>query len=713
MTRNNVASLIARIPGRQPRDSSHRNSNDNNSDPSGNSNCKTPHKFRSQSSTCSDDPSNVSSCTSSPGVGSAKVYVDDQELHARARAVSAEIDFDALTNLSLSKWAWKESRKEFTLFEAANTSSGDEAAEAQQQPEVLASGDINCSIEEIVALLRSLNEVDLNATMKALHQKDFIYGSLVHVVPSLQQESDEQPEEGVALSHEADNYVAVKTSTFVRSKVFARNEEWCFLESFERSPTGDSLVISQSSIPASALKVGKAQRSRVDQLGDITTAFLVERIPRTRSVRLVFHGKFDGLSEAARARCSKGGATSKMASARLKKLARGVSRIPELVRRRRLGVQKFADRTAFAAKNSRCICCTKSLSLFLLKKRQRCHLCAYNVCDKCCSQETMETFNGHTTSVLMCRRCMECVDSCEYAGICTQTRRAIRVELDVAESPAKRQRRNALVNIFEAALEDPDEAYQTAAETVIQHIASPEGATHEPRCLTAERLNSITDHLDAVKKTLEHEDERLPPLDECVLANAKSRTYHIHVPEDPATTVPDYPMPENEAQRLRAIHENDFVNLGEVMELNIICSLAAEALQCRISMITVIDRESEFILSCNMEFLHRTWMARNQTFCSHLLMDDKPLLIRNPEADVRFFNFDAVTKCDIRFYCGFPISAADGTIVGSVCCLDVEQRSLTQSQYSMMTTLARTASKVIQTRASARKAQSSVGKHGQ
>lgn len=697
MTRSNVASLFSHLPGRQSRGRSHGSkSNNNPTSNSNNSSCETPHKFRSQSSTCSDDPSSVSSCTGSPGSGSAKIYVDDQELHARARAVSAEINFDALTNLSLNKWTWKEDRKEFALFEA-NTS-GDEV----QQSEVLASADINCSIEEIVALLRSMNEVDLNATMKALHQKDFIYGSLVHLVPS-QPESEQQQEDPLekGVSHGADNYVAVKTSTFVRSKVFARNEEWCFLESFERSSTGDSLVISQSSIPACSLKVGKAQHSRVDQLSNITTVFLVERIQRTRSVRLVFHGKLDG--DPAQTRYDKGDATSKIVTTRLRKLAKGVSRIPDLVRRRRLGVQKFADRSAFAAKNSRCICCTKSLNVFLLKTKQRCHLCAYNVCDKCCSEETIETFNGHTTSVLMCKRCMECVDSCEYSGISMRTRRAIRVDLDVAGSPAKRQRRNALVNIFEAALEDPDEAYQTAAETVLQHIVSPESVTQEP-CLTAVNLKLTTDHLDAFRKTLEREEDWLPPLNECVLANADTRNYHIHVPEAPATTIPNYPIPENEAQRLQAIHENHFVDIGEVMELNIICTLAAEALQCRISMITVIDKESEFILSCNTDFLHRTWMARNQTFCSHLIMDNKPLLVRNPEADVRFFNMDAVTKCDTRFYCGFPIAASDGTIVGSVCCLDVEQRELTQSQYSMMTALARTASKVIQTQASALKA---------
>ncbi|KAF1313613.1 Fyve finger-containing protein, partial [Globisporangium splendens] len=558
--------------------------------------------------------------------------------------------------------------------------------------------------------------------MKALHKKEFIYGSLVHTVSLPQHQDPEQPE--AETTPPIRNYVAVKTGTFVRSSMFARNEEWCFLETFEYSPSGESIVLSQNSMNPSEIGTGKATHNRVDQLCDISTAFLVERIPRTRSVRLVFHGRFDGDLHR---ESSKGTATAKMTKARLLTLAKGVARIPEVVRRRRLGFQKLADHAAFPAKNMRCVCCTKSLHFSLKKKR--CHLCAYNVCDKCCSQEKMETYGGRTTSILMCTRCLECVDCCDYSGISMQSDRKIRVRLEYcrkedsnydqsddksAESPGK-----ALLDLMESALTDTNETRRMAAMEVIELILDESKSrgkvglgyksvakaqkNGKRQCFTIfenETLGVMSErpHLQALRKVFEHDAAYLTPIEDCVLANAESRNYAIHIPEDPTTMVPDYPVPDAEVQRLRAIQEGDYVNLGEIAELNIICELAVKEMNCAISQVTVVEQDTEFILASTMKDLHRIRMPRNQTFCSHLIMDDKPLLLQHPEADVRFYNYDAVAKSGIRFYCGFPIKLQDGTVIGSLCCLDFQTRELTQGQYSTMTKLAQTAAKVLQVR---------------
>uniref|UniRef100_K3WQX0 GAF domain-containing protein n=1 Tax=Globisporangium ultimum (strain ATCC 200006 / CBS 805.95 / DAOM BR144) TaxID=431595 RepID=K3WQX0_GLOUD len=684
---------------------------------------KTSKKLRSSTSTTSSVTDTSDTNSSSSGFAGdkssramLKVYVSDQELRTRGQEVNTQLDFDSLTNLSLSKWVWKEYRKEFTLFTADTNATGNN----RQPPEVLAAGDINCSIEEVISLLCSVSEADYNASMKALHKNQFIYGSLVHTVPLPHEQDPEKP----AVTPPINNYVAVKTGTFVRSSVFSRNEEWCFLETFERSPNGDSIVLSQRSMNASEIGTGRATHTRVDQLCDISTAFIVERIPRTRSVRLVFHGKFDG---DLRRESSKGTATVKMTKARLLTLAKGVARIPEVVRRRRLGFQKLADHAAFPAKNMRCICCTKSLHFSLKKKR--CHLCAYNVCDKCCSQEKMETYGGRTTSVLMCTRCLECVDCCDYSGISMQSDRKIRVKLEYcrkedtsndqsddkcAESPGK-----ALFDLMESALADTDETRRMAAMEMIKLILDESksrgklGLNHKSvikaqqeekrQCFTIfenETSGGMSEwpRLQALKKVFEHDAAHLIPIEDCMLANAESRNYTIHIPEDPATIVPDYPVPDAEVQRLRALQEGDYVNLGEIAELNLICELAAKEMSCAISQVTVVEQDTEFILACTMKELHRIRMPRNQTFCSHLIMDDKPFLLLHPEADVRFFNYDAVAKSGIGFYCGFPIKLQDGTVIGSVCCLDFQTRELTQGQYSTMTKLAQTAAKVLQAR---------------
>lgn len=645
----------------------------------------------SERSTSLEDPTWFSSLTEGAGSRSTsfrRVNLSDQELYFYAKLTSDQIDFDTLMTVELKKWSMKAKRKGFTLF---SMHSGGE----RKQSQVLTTGNIRCSIEEVISVLKSTTDPDLNASMKALYKNEFIYGSVVHVI-----NPDVLISEGIASRLGASDCVAVKTGSFVRSNMFARNEEWCFVESYDRCPSGNSFRMNQSTIASSEIRVGRASRSRVDQLRDITTAFLVEKIPQSRYVKIFFHGKC--ASKANDKKGDDGVVSLKATNARLRMLAKGVSRIPEIVRRRRLGYQKLANRSAFAVKNSRCTCCTKNL--YFLTKKKRCYMCAYYVCDKCWSQEKIETHNRKVTSILVCTRCLECVDSCEYSEVSSQTRCPVRVEPDECKNSRNTEPPGrALMSLLEDALSGSDEATRAAAMFVTEHILNQseqnrkergESATmHDPADGNAIR-NSEEDPIEVLERCFELEPQ--PSLEECTLANAEWRNYPIHMPESPSTTVPDFPIPENEAQRLHAITEGNFLNLGEVAELNLICSLASQELNCTIGQITIIDQESELILACNVKDLHRIRMARNQTFCSHLLMDDKPLLLLHPEADVRFCHLDAVAKSGIRFYCGFPITAKDGTVVGSLCCLDFEPRKLTRSQYSMMKKLADAASNVIQ-----------------
>jgi len=101
-------------------------------------------------------------------------------------------------------------------------------------------------------------------------------------------------------------------------------------------------------------------------------------------------------------------------------------------------------------------------------------------------------------------------------------------------------------------------------------------------------------------------------------------------------------------------------------------------------------------------FNHKAF-PREEGFCSHTVLSDKPLLVPNVQADVRFSAMRVVQHMDASFYCGFPLVAADDTVIGSVCCVDMKPHQLTRSQYVSMKNLAETASKVVQRAAARRK----------
>jgi adenylate cyclase len=90
--------------------------------------------------------------------------------------------------------------------------------------------------------------------------------------------------------------------------------------------------------------------------------------------------------------------------------------------------------------------------------------------------------------------------------------------------------------------------------------------------------------------------------------------------------------------------------------------------------------------------------GRAHSFCTHTIMDDKPLVIAHPEADVRVNYTKVATTLGARFYCGFPLVTDGDKVLGTLCCLDRKKHGLTESQFSAMQRLAHSTTKIIQVR---------------
>lgn len=190
------------------------------------------------------------------------------------------------------------------------------------------------------------------------------------------------------------------------------------------------------------------------------------------------------------------------------------------------------------------------------------------------------------------------------------------------------------------------------------------------------------------------------PLEQCVLANADSRSYPLDLHDDPTMDVPKYPMPRDEAKRQKAIERRNVLDLGETPELDLICMLAARELGCAVSFVNIITNDNAVVLASNVDEYRRLVLERQHVYCSHTVMDSRPLVLPNPQADIRFCNFRPFKeKAGIKFYCGFPLLAEDNeTIIGTVCCMDNSSKEITQDQYNVMDRLTRVAAKVVQRR---------------
>ncbi|OWZ21453.1 hypothetical protein PHMEG_0004011 [Phytophthora megakarya] len=374
---------------------------------------------------------------------SRKIKLSDAELVHRARNASRASRRGRLLRVPSVMWDCKEISG-FAML-SRRTGTGEDF-------EVLTTGEVACEPDELEALLCPRTEGDYNAVARNFLGDQFIYGSIVHEVQprgfcddsEVDSEEEEEEDAKSAFRLHCDDHVAVRTASFSRSRRFSRNEEWCFLEHFRSrsvalaSPfdscgsTNSStssiniddsrgFTVVLSSIPPSELTAGKMTSSRITQLHGITAAYLVEPLPQTVGcrgphVRVSFHATYTATKNA-----PEGYADSQTVRKRLKLLARSLHRIPDLVeqRRRQTGhfVVDFHSRsdqkyhTSLGTQNSRCVACTKRLRLRLLdaptRRSKRCQICMYRACASCWSKQSVETFSGHATSMIVCRRCHE------------------------------------------------------------------------------------------------------------------------------------------------------------------------------------------------------------------------------------------------------------------------------------------------------------------
>ncbi|KAE9021947.1 hypothetical protein PF011_g4697 [Phytophthora fragariae] len=651
-------------------------------------------RFRSKTRTAT-----TSSSSSSRSLPKPRVHVDDNELCIRAEAVARAMDFRGLAGSTDAdcRWTLNKSRGSFTTY-ARRPLAG------QTRPlQVLAAGEIRCHLHEVVRVLNATNDLAHNAAMSGLYRKDFIYGSVVHVVPS-----DAEPKLAELLQKQESTTtrVAVKTGTFVHSSMFSPNEQWCFLERAQlvraqssESQTVNSFTLTLSSLDEKELEAGKVTgHRRVNMLHNVNAGYLVEQLHGSRYARVVFFGQFDGRDPE-----TPGHAGASQMRARLMRLAEGATRLPDVVRRRRFGAQTMADRAAFAAKNSHCICCTKSLRL--LTRKHRCHLCGHYVCDRCWSLQEMETHTTRRiTPVRVCSRCLEFVESGDYSAVKPSSLGNLEVRRDPLNQPPANK---TLARLLRRELRSSSGARKNSVRAVIQCLVNQEAEEAERRAKTQAESRSIPltsdsadrEYLGALDGGLSV--HQVPLHQQCVLANASKRDYPITMPKTAANgSVPDAPIPVNEKDRLAAIARSRILELEDASELDMLCCLAATQLDCKFSSVTVVTAEHMTVLGSNLEELRRVQLPREHSFCQHTVMTSKPLLVPHPEADVRFQNINGRTAFDVRFYCGFPIVGVDNrTVIGSFCCMDQKTRDLTQSQYSAMKKLASAAGLVVRARA--------------
>lgn len=126
---------------------------------------------------------------------------------------------------------------------------------------------------------------------------------------------------------------------------------------------------------------------------------------------------------------------------------------------------------------------------------------------------------------------------------------------------------------------------------------------------------------------------------------------------------------QHEELRLSAMRR--YLNFGFEKEKNLkdIVMLTSQLLESPVSLITLIDRDIQYIISNHGIEIDQ--MPRETSFCTHAIMQDDIMVVEDARKDSRFAQAPLVVyNPHVRFYTGMSLKSKDGLNVGTLCVFD-------------------------------------------
>ncbi|KAF1006287.1 MAG: hypothetical protein GAK28_02598 [Luteibacter sp.] len=150
---------------------------------------------------------------------------------------------------------------------------------------------------------------------------------------------------------------------------------------------------------------------------------------------------------------------------------------------------------------------------------------------------------------------------------------------------------------------------------------------------------------------------------------------------------PAYPMPDNEAARLRAVARTGLLDTPPDDAFDRITWLAAQLTGSPVALLSLLTARRQWFKSRFGTPLAET--PREWAFCSHAIMGSAPMNVEDARQDARFRDNPMVTgDPHIRFYAGYPLRTPDGHAIGTLCVFDSRPRRLDDTQSTGMRALA-------------------------
>ena len=139
------------------------------------------------------------------------------------------------------------------------------------------------------------------------------------------------------------------------------------------------------------------------------------------------------------------------------------------------------------------------------------------------------------------------------------------------------------------------------------------------------------------------------------------------------------PTPPDEARRLACLRDYNVLDTGADRILDNLATLAGRVAGTRTALISLVDADRQWFKA--RVGLDAVETPRAISFCGHVVHLREALVVEDASADPRFHDNPLVTgPLHVRFYAGVPLMAPEGEVLGTVCCLDPEPRTISAEQ---------------------------------
>lgn len=147
-------------------------------------------------------------------------------------------------------------------------------------------------------------------------------------------------------------------------------------------------------------------------------------------------------------------------------------------------------------------------------------------------------------------------------------------------------------------------------------------------------------------------------------------------------------IPHDEMQRLAVLGALRVLDTPPAEQLERITGLAARVFDVPIALVSLVDRDRQWFWA--HYGLETRQTPRSVSFCGHVVYERNPLIVSDARLDPRFADNPLVTGAPgIVFYAGYPLRSLQGQVLGALCLIDHNPRTLTAVQRGELQDFAR------------------------